>query len=81
MIFQPRRACQFGAGWKVVPSAERYVEFMMYDLLADPYQHVNLAGRATHQKERDELRARLRTAMHDHIGEDAPVDQAWFPYA
>ena len=26
------------------PSAERYVEYMLYDNYADPYQHVNLAG-------------------------------------
>lgn len=68
-------------GWKAVKGADRYVEFMMYDLYADPYQHVNLAGRVTHQKEREELRNRLAACMHDFIGESSPIEADWFPYA
>ena len=47
------------AGWRAVPAADRYVEYMLYDLAADPYQQVNLAGRVPYQKIADELRTRL----------------------
>jgi arylsulfatase A-like enzyme len=32
--------------WRAAPGSDRYVEYMLYDLYADPYQHVNLAGNA-----------------------------------
>ena len=28
-------------GWKAVPAVDEYVEYMMYDLAADPFQHVH----------------------------------------
>ena len=37
----------------------RYVETHLYDLLADPYELVNLAGLAAHRAVRDDLKARL----------------------
>ena len=44
-------------GWQAVASVEKYVEYMLYDLNADPYQQVNLAGRVPYQKIATELRA------------------------
>ena len=68
-------------GWKAVPTVDKYVEYMLYDLYADPYQQVNLAGRATHQKIATELRQRLRARMNEASGEQATIDPAWFPYS
>ena len=41
-----------GPDWKPVPKADRYVEYAMYDHSADPYQQVNLAGRAPYSQDR-----------------------------
>ena len=68
-------------GWKAVPKADRYVEYMMYDNYADPYQHVNLAGRATHAKQATELRARLVERIQEAGGVTAAVDPCLFPYS
>ncbi len=37
-------------GWRAAESAEKYVEYAMYDLYADPYQLVNLAGRGSYRE-------------------------------
>jgi arylsulfatase A-like enzyme len=67
-------------GWQAVPSVEKYVEYMLYDLNADPYQQVNLAGRVPYQKTATELRQRLLARMREAGGERATIDPAWFPY-
>jgi arylsulfatase A-like enzyme len=69
------------ADWKAVPRAERYVEYMMYDNYADPYQHVNLAGCATHAKQAQQLRARLTERIYEAGGVRAAVDPCLFPYS
>src|ERR1019366_6760126 len=48
-----------GPGWRPVPKADRYVEYALYDHRADPYQQVNLAGRAPYAKIAEALRQRL----------------------
>jgi arylsulfatase A-like enzyme len=68
-------------GWKAVPSVEKYVEYMLYDLNADPYQQVNLAGRVPYQKIATELRQRLLARMREASGERATIEPAWFPYS
>jgi hypothetical protein len=60
---------------------EKYVEYMLYDLNADPYQQVNLAGRIPYQKIAAELRQRLLSRMQEASGERATIDPAWFPYS
>jgi arylsulfatase A-like enzyme len=70
-----------GLDWKAVPRADRYVEYMMYDNYADPYQHVNLAGRATHTKEARQLRARLAERIYEAGSVRAAVDPCLFPYS
>lgn len=68
-------------GWKAVPSAERYVEYMLYDNYADPFQHVNLAGRTTHQKVAAELRQRMLERMREAGDAAATIEPCWFPYS
>jgi hypothetical protein len=67
-------------GWKGVPSADRYVEYIHYDLYADPFQHVNLAGRTTHKAVADQLRTRLLARITEAGGTTPNIDPAWFPY-
>ena len=68
-------------GWKDTQSADRYVEYMLYDLYADPHQHVNLAGRVPYQKVADELRVRLVERIRESSGASAAIDACWFPYS
>jgi len=68
-------------GWKVVPSAEKYVEYMLYDNYADPYQQVNLAGRAPYQAVAADLRKRLLARMRDAGDAPATIEPSWFPYS
>ncbi len=67
-------------GWKAARSAARYVEYMMYDNYADPFQQVNLAGRATHREIAAELRKRLIERIGEASGDEAAIEPAWFPY-
>jgi hypothetical protein len=60
---------------------ERYVEYMLYDLNADPYQQVNLAGRVPYQRIAAELRQRLLARMREAGGERATIEPARFPYS
>lgn len=68
-------------GWRAVPSAERYVEYILYDLAADPYQQVNLAGRVPYEKVAEELRGRLIARNQEATGARAMVEPCWFPYS
>jgi arylsulfatase A-like enzyme len=70
-----------GPGWVPVPRADRYAEYMMYDLQADPAQHVNLAGRATYAKQAAQLRARLAERIFEAGNLRPPIDPCMFPYS
>jgi len=60
------------------PSSDRYVEYQMYDLFADPHELVNLAGRREYRREAAQLRERLRARIAE-AGEAPPeIDEA--PY-
>ncbi|HLK67125.1 MAG TPA: sulfatase-like hydrolase/transferase [Bryobacteraceae bacterium] len=67
--------------WKAVPSAAQYVDYILYDLAADPYQHTNLAGRTEYRSITQDLRQRLRARMQEASGETASIDPCWFPYS
>jgi arylsulfatase A-like enzyme len=67
-------------GWKSAASASRYVENVLYDLHADPYQHVNLAGRVPYQQIASDLRQRLMARIQEASGASAAIDPCWFPY-
>jgi arylsulfatase A-like enzyme len=68
-------------GWKAVSSAERYVEYVLYDNYADPFQQVNLAGRATHREIAAQLRERLTARIQEASGASAVIEPCWFPYS
>jgi arylsulfatase A-like enzyme len=53
------------------PSSDRYVEWQLYDLYADPFELVNLAGRREYREIAAQLRERLKTLMVD-AGEPEP---------
>ena len=65
-------------GWHAVPRADRYVEYILYDLLADPHQHVNLAGLVPYQKTAEKLRAHLLAGIHDPAAFPRPSIHAGF---
>jgi arylsulfatase A-like enzyme len=69
-----------GPGWRPVPKADRYVEYALYDHRADPYQQVNLAGRAPYAKIAEALRQRLIARIKESSGASAAVEPCWFPY-
>ncbi len=68
-------------GWKAAASAEKYVEYMLYDNYADPFQHVNLAGRATHADVARQLRQRVLARMAEAGDGRASIEPCWFPYS
>ena len=68
-------------GWHGVPAADRYVEYVLYDNYADPYQHVNLAGREPYRKIAEELRQRLIERIYEAGGVRPIIEPSWFPYS
>jgi arylsulfatase A-like enzyme len=68
-------------GFKAVASGEKYVEYMLYDNYADPFQHVNLAGRTTHAEVSTALRKRLMARIEEAGDDRATIDPCWFPYS
>jgi len=69
------------AGWKAVPAAAEYNEYMMYDLAADPYQHVNLAGRVETRQVAAQLRERLLGRIQEASGVRPQIGPCLFPYS
>ena len=53
----------------------------MYDNYADPHQHVNLAGRATHRTIAEGLRSRLIARIQEAGGPAVKIEPTWFPYS
>ncbi len=68
-------------GWLPVPDAPQYIEYMMYDLAADPFQHVNLAGRAETQQVSAQLRERLLARIAEAGGGTPSIEPSQFPYS
>jgi arylsulfatase A-like enzyme len=68
-------------GWKAVAGADKYVEYMLYDNYADPYQAVNLAGRAEYRTVAEDLRQRLLERMREAGNPPATIEPSWFPYS
>ncbi len=67
-------------GWKAAERSETYVEYMLYDNKADPFQHTNLAGFTQTKRVSEQLRARLIQRIEE-AGDPAPkIEPAWFPY-
>ncbi len=70
-----------GPGWKAVPASPQYNEYMLYDLLADPYQHVNLAGRVETREIAASLKQRLLNRIQEAGGARPTIGPALFPYS
>jgi hypothetical protein len=68
-------------GWTAMPSANRYVEYMLYDNYADPAQLVNLAGRVPYQQVAQQLRGRMIERIRETSGATATIEPCWFPYS
>ena len=68
-------------GWRAVTAAEKYVEYILYDLYGDPYQQVNLAGRATHRQVTEDLRRRMIERIKEASSATAAIEPSWFPYS
>ncbi|HEX3743468.1 MAG TPA: sulfatase-like hydrolase/transferase [Bryobacteraceae bacterium] len=68
-------------GWKAVSSAEQYVEYILYDNYADPFQHVNLAGNIQYAAIARQLRQRLSDRIYEAGGVHATIEPSLFPYA
>ncbi len=68
-------------GWKPVPRADPYIEYIMYDLYADPFQHTNLAGRVPYRDIAERLRGRLTDRMAEAANEHATIEPCYFPYS
>ena len=68
-------------GWRAAANAEKYVEYVLYDNHADPWQHVNLAGRTPYQQVTAGLRRRMLARMKDAGDPPAAIEPAWFPYS
>jgi arylsulfatase A-like enzyme len=70
-----------GVGWKSAPSSAEYNEYMLYDLAADPFQHVNLAGRVETRGIAGHLKERLLSRIQEASGLKPQIGPALFPYA
>ena len=68
------------AGWQPAPASEHYVEYMLYDLYADPHQHVNLAGNQYCAEVSGKLRQRLAERIFEAGGVHSTIEPAIFPY-
>ncbi len=61
-------------------SSPRYNEYLLYDRYADPYQQVNLAGRAEVREISKSLRARLIERIVKSGGPKPAIDPPFIPY-
>lgn len=69
-----------GKNWKPVARDDKYIEYMLYDLYADPYQHTNLAGTAHTREVAHQLGKRLAVRIAEAGDAQPEMDEAWFPY-
>jgi arylsulfatase A-like enzyme len=68
-------------GWRAVPETDLYVEYMLYDNAADPFQHTNLAGRTDTAAVSRELRQRLLARIAEAGGGRPAIEPSYFPYS
>jgi arylsulfatase A-like enzyme len=68
-----------GRDWKAAAASDRYVESVLYDLYADPYQHCNLAGNHHYAEVSAALRQRLAERILQAGGAGATIEPASFP--
>ncbi len=61
-------------------ASTRYNEYMIYDRYADPFQHVNLAGRTEVREVSQHLRERLVARIVESGGLKPVIDAPFIPY-
>jgi arylsulfatase A-like enzyme len=66
--------------WKPVQASATYSEYMLYDNYADPFQHVNVAGRVEYKAVCTDLRKRLAQRILEGEGAHAVIEPTGFPY-
>lgn len=66
-----------GQGWRDSAS-DRYVEYQLYDLFADPHELVNVAGRKEYQDIAAQLRERLKARMMEAGEAEPQIEPARF---
>ncbi len=66
--------------WKPIERSEEYIEYLLYDLYADPFQHVNLSGRQEYAQVSETLRRRLVERIREAGNVSASVEPPYFPY-
>ena len=59
---------------RTTPASDRYVERYLYDLDADPYERVNLAGRPEYRDVAEQLRERLAERIESIEGETPEIE-------
>jgi arylsulfatase A-like enzyme len=68
-------------GWKPVPSSTEYNEYMIYNRAADPFQHVNLAGRTETRQIAAQLKERLLLRIREASGVTPKIGPCLYPYS
>ena len=66
--------------WKPVAASATYSEYMLYDNYADPFQHLNVAGRVEYKTVCADLRKRLAQRILEGEGAHAVIEPTGFPY-
>jgi arylsulfatase A-like enzyme len=69
------------AGWRPAAESDSFVEYMLYDLFADPFQHTNLAGRTGSRAVEERLRGELLKRIGEAGGQHPAIELRWFPYS
>ena len=67
--------------WKPQPAANEYFEYVLYDLAADPFQHVNLAGTAETRTVAAKLQDRLLQRIAEASGARPSIQGCLYPYS
>lgn len=68
-------------GWQPVAESDSFVEYILYDLFADPFQHTNLAGHADSRIVEEKMRGRLLARIAEAGGLHPTIEPCWFPYS
>jgi arylsulfatase A-like enzyme len=67
-------------GWKAAAASPSYTEYMLYDNYADPFQHLNVAGRVEYKAICADLRRRLTRRIFEAEGTHSTIEPTGFPY-
>jgi arylsulfatase A-like enzyme len=66
-------------GW-LDSESDTYIEYQLYDLYADPYELINLAGRREYRDVANELKERLSNRIEEIEGKKPKIlDRRFYP--